>query len=125
MTGVDVSGKVIVLDDLQAEMAAAGIAVSSGLTMAGPGEESPSMATFSTAPKQAPGTLLFTYDDNGEPAELPTGAQAVVDAHVPMRDVTDAEYAAEFQDAATSATRKQEIRDITAGLLPREKVPMT
>jgi len=73
--------------------------------------------------------LVHTYDaegaavDFGE-AQQPAVDQAIAD-HVAMRDKTDAEYATEFQDASTGAARKQEIRDITAGLLPREQVPMT
>jgi hypothetical protein len=51
-------------------------------------------------------------------------AQIVLDAHVAMRDKTDQEYSTEFQDAGTTSTRKQEIRDQMNGLLPREQVPM-
>jgi len=51
-------------------------------------------------------------------------AQAVLDAHVGMRDKTDQEYATEFQNPATTPARKQEIRDQQSGLLPREQVPM-
>jgi hypothetical protein len=42
-----------------------------------------------------------------------------------MRDKTDAEYSAEFQDPNTTAARKQQIRDQMNGLEPREQVPMT
>ena len=51
----------------------------------------------------------------------------VIAGHAAMRDKTDAEYAAEFQalgGSAMGAPRKQEIRDIMMGLMPREQVPM-
>jgi hypothetical protein len=72
---------------------------------------------------------IFTYDASGQPADFAEAASGAVDqaiaAHLAMRDKTDAEYATEFQDANTSPARKQEIRDITGGLLPREQVPIT
>jgi len=68
---------------------------------------------------------IFSYDAQGEVVDLPAAAQAVVDAHVAMRDKTDAEYAAEFQDSATTPARKQQIRDQQNGLEPREQVPIT
>jgi len=68
---------------------------------------------------------LTAVEADGTRRELTTQEQGLVNAHVAMRDVTDAEYALEFQNPATTAVRKQEIRDITAGLLPREQVPMT
>ena len=72
---------------------------------------------------------LFTYDGSGAVSDFAEVDRPVVDEtianHVALRDKTDAEYAAEFQDSSTTAARKQEIRDITAGLLPREQVPLT
>ena len=101
-------GKPINLAQLQVEMATDGVDVASGLGL-------------------EDGTV-YTYDGDGQPADFPEPEQPMVDQciadHVAMRDRTDAEYAAEFQDANTTAQRKQEIRDITAGLLPREQVPM-
>ena len=71
---------------------------------------------------------VYTYDADGQPADFPDADEATVDQaladHVAMRDKTDAEYSAEFQNPSTTAERKQEIRDITAGLIPREQVPM-
>ena len=106
--------KPINLAQLQAEMVSASIDVGAGLGM-----------TDATIYRNVGGTPGV----GGEPADAAafadeTAAQTVVDAHVAMRDKTDAEYSVEFQDAGTTAARKQEIRDITAGLLPREQVPM-
>jgi hypothetical protein len=71
---------------------------------------------------------IGTYDAEGVPTDFSTAEQPVVHevvaAHVAMRDKTDEEYAEEFQDPDTTPERKQEIRDITAGLMPREQVPM-
>jgi hypothetical protein len=104
--GRSTGGRPINLSQLESEFKTAGITTSGGLGMA-----------FDA---------VHTYADDGEPADFPTAEQASVDeciaAHVALRDVTDAEYAAEFQDAATTAVRRQEIRDITSGLLPREQV---
>jgi hypothetical protein len=69
-------------------------------------------------------TDVFTYDASGEMVDLPGAAQPVLDAHAPMRDKNDAEYTAEFHDARTRAPRRQQIRDILAGLEVREQVPM-
>lgn len=105
--GKSTGGKPINLAQLEAEFEAAGVVVS-GLGIA---EDT-----------------IFTYDGDGEPAGFPSAQDAVIDQvvadHVAMRDKTDAEYSAEFQDAQTTPERRQEIRDITAGLLPREQVPM-
>lgn len=103
--GVPTGGKPINLSQLEAELVAAGASVS-GLGMSG--------------------DLVYTYDSEGqamdfEPVTKSTVDQVVAD-HIALRDRTDEEYATEFQDAATTATRRQEIRDITGGLLPREQV---
>jgi hypothetical protein len=119
--GLDVGGKVLNLSQLEAELGAAGITVY-GLTVEGP----PNQPVTTEPDVHLPaGSRLYTYDADANPTDLPTGSQAVVDAHIAMRDKTDAEYATEFQDANTTAARKQEIRDITGGLLPREQVPIT
>lgn len=106
--GRPTSGKVINLSQLQGELAAARVEVGTGLGMAG--------------------GMVFTHSAEGEAIDFPEPDQAAVDqviaAHMAMRAKNDAEYAAEFQNGATTAERKQEIRDITAGLLPREAVPM-
>jgi hypothetical protein len=104
--GLDTGGKTLNLAQLEAEIVALGAQV------VGLGTHD---------------AFLFTYDQ-GQPADFAAAdvplVQQALNAHVALRDKTDAEYATEFQDAATSAARKQEIRDITAGLLPREQVPM-
>lgn len=69
---------------------------------------------------------VFVYDGTGAPTDFPTADQPNVDqaiaAHIAMRDKTDDEYSVEFQDPNTTAVRRQEIRDMLAGLLPREQV---
>lgn len=108
-TGVPTAGKPINLGQLQDELQAAGTAVPSGLGMAD--------------------EFVYTYDAEGAPSAFPAEQQAAVGsaiaAHMALRDKTTAEYAAEFQDAATTAARKQEIRDIQNGLVPPEKLPVT
>jgi hypothetical protein len=101
---VDVTGKPINLQQLQAELATAGVSVPNGLGLSG--------------------AELYTFDASGQAQELPPSAMPVVQAHIAMRDKTDAEYATEFQDPNTTAVRRQEIRDMQAGLLPREQVPV-
>lgn len=72
---------------------------------------------------------IYPYDADGQPTDFtPTDTpivQQAINNHVGMRAKTDAEYAAEFQDADTTPARKQDIRDQQSGLLPREQVPMT
>jgi hypothetical protein len=110
MTGQPTGGKPINLSQLEAELVAAGVSAD-GLGM------DEDMA------------YVYPYDAGGEPVDFTAVDQPKVDQtisdHVGMRDKTDAEYAAEFQDANTTAVRKQEIRDITGGLLPREQLPIT
>jgi hypothetical protein len=107
--GQKTGGKPINLAQLQGELVAAGVDVGNGIGQTG--------------------DVIHAYDADGQPADFSATDQPTVDQviaeHVAMRDKTDAEYSAEFQDPSTSAARKQEIRDITAGLLPREQVPMT
>jgi hypothetical protein len=126
-TGIDVSGHVINLSQLQNELIAAGVAVDYGLLVLGPGSEATGADALGD-PRYPADTRLFTCDVQGQGTDFPSDQLAtvnsVVAAHVAMRDKTDAEYSAEFQDSATTPARKQEIRDIMAGLLPREQVPM-
>ena len=100
--GVPTGGKPINLRQLEGELGTAGVTVNA----LGMGDD-----------------LVYTYDSEGVPADLPAGSDAVIDAHVAMRDKTDAELSAEFQ-ATTDPARRQEIRDMQAGLIPREQVPM-
>jgi hypothetical protein len=106
--GRGTGGKPINLAQLQGEIQAAGVSVSA----LGMHDD-----------------LVYRYDDAGVQTDFAAAVQPTVDQciadHVAMRDKTDAEYSAEFQDPDTTVARKQEIRDITAGLLPREQVPMT
>jgi len=106
--GRSTGGKPINLHQLEGEIATAGVSIA-GLGM-----------------EQA---MIYTYDSQGQPADFAAADQATVDQaiadHVALRDKTDAEYATEFQDSSTTAARRQEIRDITAGLLPREQVPIS
>jgi hypothetical protein len=106
IVGRDTGGKSINLAQLQEELEVAGMDVSAGLGLL---EDQ-----------------VHTYDDQGAPADFASVDQAAVDQaitdHIALRAKTDEEYAEEFQDAATTAVRRQEIRDITAGLLPREQV---
>lgn len=108
---MDVTNKPINLTQLQGELVTAKVVTTGGLGLTGPSETDPAVD-------------LHTFDADGVATDLPPEAVPVVNAHVAMRDKTDEEYAAEFQDPSTTVVRKQEIRDITAGLMPREQVPM-
>lgn len=81
MTGIDVSGRVIVLGDLQADLVEGGVDVPHGLTIAGPPLSAPIFPP-PTGPVPCPeGSLLFTYDDQGEPADLPPEALSIVEGY--------------------------------------------
>ena len=69
-----------------------------------------------------PNENLLSLNSDGTGSEPPPEAVPIVAAHIALRDKTDEEYSAEFQNPATTAARRQEIRDITGGLLPREQV---
>ena len=112
MTTMDVGAKTghkpINLSQLQAELETAGVDVSAGLGMHD--------------------GRVYTYDTDGQPADFPEADQSTVDQvisdHVAMRDKSDAEYAAEFQDPETPAQRKQQINHTMTGLMPRDQVLM-
>jgi len=106
------------LSQLQNELVAASVPVANGLLIDASSPEPMPPGDL----HQPPGATLFALDAQAQKTDLAPAAQAIVDAHVALRDKTDAEYAAEFQDPATTAVRRQEIRDITGGLLPREQV---
>ena len=91
--------KPVTLDQLEAELAAAGI------TLRGLGLNNDD---------------LYTYDAAGNFMDLPSAAAAVLSAHVALRHKTHAELRAEFQGA--SPIRRQEIRDMVLDLLPRDRV---
>ena len=81
MTGIDVSGRIIILEDLHAELETGGVPVPNGLSIAGPGSD----PVF--PPQQYPplpqGSRLFTYDANGNPVDLPPEADPIVAAYTP------------------------------------------
>ena len=86
--GIDVSGKVIVLDQLEADLEAGGVPVPNGLTIVSPPVEVavPPQPQPVPAPGQPPppcldGSKLFTYDDQMQPTDLPPEAQAIVDGY--------------------------------------------
>jgi hypothetical protein len=106
---MNVTGKPINLEQLQGELATAGVSVPNGLGLSGPAADSPTVS-------------LLTFDVNGTYQDVPPEAAPVVQAHIAMRDKTDEEYAIEFQNPNTTAERRQEMRDITSGLLSREQV---
>ena len=115
ITGIPVGGKAVNISQLEAEMRAASVEVNQGLGMT-----DAVIFCYSGGGGTEPGSAAAQASDFPDPS----AAQAVLNAHVAMRNKTDAEYSAEFQDAATTPARKQEIRDIMNGLLPREQVPM-
>jgi hypothetical protein len=83
MTGIDVSGRVIILSDLQQEMEDAAVSIPNGLTIAA---SSPAPSPAFPPPPYPPlpeGTYLFTYDDQGEPVDLPVEAEPIVSAYTP------------------------------------------
>jgi hypothetical protein len=106
--GTSTGGKPINLSQLQSELAAAGVAVGNGLGLTN--------------------DQVYPYDGQGQATDFPAAEEPTVEqviaAHVAMRDKTDEEYSAEFQDPNTTIARKQQIRDIMDGLLPREQVPV-
>jgi hypothetical protein len=105
MTGQRAGGKPVNLVQLQGELVVAGV-------------QRDALGLFED--------YVHIYDAQGQPADFPEAEQPIVDAtiaaHAALRDKTDEEYAAEFQGPNTTPERRQEIRDITAGLLPREQV---
>lgn len=108
MTGQRTGSKPVNLGQLEHEINVAGVPTPAGM---GLGDE-----------------LVYTYDATGVPTDFLSSQQPLVDQviadHVAMRDKTDAEYATEFQDAATTPERQVEINHIMTGLMPREQVPM-
>lgn len=111
--GRPTGGKPINLSQLQDEIETAGVAVAPGLGMISTSDGS---------------TYVHAYNADGTPSDFPSADQAAADAaiaaHVAMRPKTDAELSAEFQQPETTPARKQEIRDMQSGLMPREQVPM-
>jgi hypothetical protein len=84
--GLDVSARRINLSQLADEMTTAGVDVPMGLTVAGPAMPPPlTLIQTDAYPPYPDRSRLFTYDDqqSPQPIDLPAGAQAVVDAHVP------------------------------------------
>jgi hypothetical protein len=82
-TGIDVSGRVIILSDLQQELVSNGVPVPNGLTIAGPSSPPTSLPDPNPNPALPDGSKLFTYDDQGNPADLPPEAAPIVEAYSP------------------------------------------
>lgn len=83
-SGIDVGERVIYLHDLEADLIAGGVAVPYGLTIIGPPQPAGSSLPLPNAPPFFPaGSRLFTYDDQGNAADLPPEAQPIVDAYTP------------------------------------------
>lgn len=78
--GIDISGRLLNLAQLQAELEAAGIAVPHGLMYIGPGRLKLGQPIDPHLPD---GCRLFAHADDGNPIDLPPEAAAIVDAHVP------------------------------------------
>lgn len=90
MTGIALNGKVVDLGQLQGELVAAGVDIT-GLGISG-GD-------------------LITYNDEGQPADLPEGAAAVVVAHtpvIPSDPIAEADIAA--FTAISSATTLDQVK---------------
>ena len=98
-------GKRVRLDQLQREAEAAGITLDNGLAQWG--------------------DFLGAPDVDGVPREVPDGMQAVVDAHVPMRDITNDELQAQFLTAylANDTATVDHINQQVQGVIPRDQVP--
>jgi hypothetical protein len=81
--GIDVSGRVIVLADLEADLEAGGVPVPHGLTIAAPPSEPifPPPLPGAPPPPCPAGSKLFTYDDDGNPTDLPAAADPIVGAY--------------------------------------------
>jgi len=80
--GLDVSGLAFNLEQLEAELKAAGIPVN-GLTLHGPSRTNPTPPGTTPDPALPPGTKLWTHAADGSPLELPPEAMAIVQAHIP------------------------------------------
>jgi hypothetical protein len=113
MTGIDVSGRVIILHDLQAELIAGGVPVPYGLGILGPSVPPVLPPPIPPDPTLPQGSVLFTYDAQGAYVELPPEAEPIVAAYVPTIPLTQAQKLAALQVANTA----QEVRDAVLALL--------
>jgi hypothetical protein len=89
--GIDVSGQIIVLDQLEQDLNDGGVATPNGLTIEGPARD-PSTLPDPLPPPGAllpctDGSRLYTYDDEGNPADLPPGAEIIVESYAKQRKV--------------------------------------
>lgn len=78
MTGVDVGGRVIVLHDLEAQIETAGIPIPYGLSIVGPPLATPPLPSVVSPAPCPDGSLLFTYDAQGNPVDLPSEALSII-----------------------------------------------
>ena len=95
--GIDVSGRVINLDELQAELDAQNVSVPNGLILQGPSVTQPPSGPPQPLPPNPPcpdGTRLFTCDDAGTPIDLPSEAEPIVAAYTPGTPAGDPQLAA-------------------------------
>ena len=83
-SGIDVGGRVIYLGQLQADLVSGGVPVPNGLTIAGPPRDSSTPPPLNAPPLWPQGSVLFTYDDQGAPTDLPPEAIPIVDAYTPQ-----------------------------------------
>ena len=78
--GLDVGGRILVLQQLEDELVAGGV-TSNGLVYMGPGHP---VDLSSLPPPELPaGCRLFGHDAEGNLADLPPAAVPIVAAHVP------------------------------------------
>jgi hypothetical protein len=112
--GIDVSGRVIILDDLQQELEAASVAVPNGLTITAPPGGAGGAFPPPAHPPLPEGARLFTYDGQGSPSDLPPEAEAVVAAYTPAPPA-GADPLLQIRSAATFET----LRDALVAYLER------
>ena len=79
--GIDVGGRIINLEQLEAELKSAGVSVN-GLTWHGPSRPVPPPGT-PIDPVLPAGTKLYTHSSDGTAIDLPPEAKPIVDAHIP------------------------------------------
>jgi hypothetical protein len=83
VTGIDVSGRIIDLGQLEQDLTIGGVPVPNGLTVVGPSLSVPPIPVPPPPGLQpfVDGSKLFTYDGNGDPTDLPPEAVPIVNAY--------------------------------------------
>jgi hypothetical protein len=119
--GIDVSGLVIVPHELEQEIEAAGIELPHGLTVAGPAQPAPDPTVVpdpNPTPQPLPeGSYLFTYDDQGNPTDLPPGAEDVVRNYTYTAQESPALVRSRLLARVRGASTVQDLRDAVLPLL--------